>query len=90
MPPINKKQKYFDNKKVDSLTKDLNLICVKNSLIRCKGRLKNVLLPYDTKTVSHFNITRSDRNKTKILDIERNRFCQENLKKIYHLKKIQS
>ena len=87
MAPINKKQKYFDNKKLDSLTKDLNLICDKNSLIRCEGRLKNVPLPYDTKTVSHFNKTNSNWNKTKILDIERNKFYQENLKKMYHMKK---
>ena len=44
-----KNQKCFD-KKLDSLTKDLNLICDKNGLIRCEGRLKNALLPYDTKT----------------------------------------
>ena len=47
---IKENQKCFDNKKLDSLTKDLNLICDKNGLIRCKGRLKNTPLPYDTKT----------------------------------------
>ena len=43
-------QKCFDNKKLDSLTKGLNLICDKNGLTKCEGRLKNAPLPYDTKT----------------------------------------
>ena len=47
---LKENQKCFDNKKLDKLTKDLNLICNKNGLIRCEGRLKNDPLPYDTKT----------------------------------------
>ena len=47
---IKENLKCFDNKKLDSLTKNLNLICDKNGLIRCEGRLKNAPLPYDTKT----------------------------------------
>lgn len=43
-------QKCFDNKKLNGLTKDLNLICDKNGLTKCEGRLKNAPLPYDTKT----------------------------------------
>ena len=39
-----------NNKKLSSLTKDLNLICDKKGLVRCEGRFKNTPLPYDTKT----------------------------------------
>ena len=47
---IKENQKCFDNKKLNSLTKDLNLICDKNGLIRFEGRLKTPPLPYDAKT----------------------------------------
>ena len=48
-------KKCFDNKSLGSLTKDLNLICDKNGLIRCQGKLKNASLPYDTKTANLLN-----------------------------------
>ena len=47
---LKENQKKFDEKRPRILTKDLNLIYNDDNLIRCEGRLKNVPLPYETKT----------------------------------------
>ena len=47
---LKENQKKFDEKRPRILTKDLNLIYNDDNLIRCEGRLKNVPMPYETKT----------------------------------------
>ena len=48
---IKENQKSFNVKKLKALRNDLNLICQKNGLIHCEGRLKFTPLPYDAKTL---------------------------------------
>ena len=47
---LKENQKKFDGKRLRILKKDLNLIYDGDNLLRCKGRLKNAPLPYETKT----------------------------------------
>ena len=46
---IKRNQKTFDNIKLKTISKDLNLNCNENDLFRCEGRLKNAPLPYQSK-----------------------------------------
>ena len=48
---IKENQKSFNEKKLKALCNDFNLICQKNGLIHCEGRLKFTPLPYDAKTL---------------------------------------
>ena len=46
---IERNQKTFDSIKLETICKYLNVICDKNDLFRCEGRLKNAPLPYQAK-----------------------------------------
>ena len=43
-------QSFFENSKLETLKKELNLVVDENSLYRCEGRLKESPLPYNVKT----------------------------------------
>ena len=52
---LKENHKKFDEKRLKILTKDLSLIYDDDNIIRCESRLKNALLPYETKTFYLFN-----------------------------------
>ena len=54
---LKENHKKFDEKRLKILTKDLSLIYDDDNIIRCESRLKNALLPYETKTFYLFNMS---------------------------------
>ena len=56
---VSQNKKQFIDVRLKTLSKDLILIYDENNLIRCKDRLKQTPLPYDTKT-PYFGLLKND------------------------------